>query len=414
MSDEYNRYNVNNQEYNEENYEMNRGHRAKKGFGKFLMKAVGITAGGVIFGMIAGVVFHFYVVGQGTTAQAEKNQIEVNMAVNGEKDEKDESSVAAVVKNVMPSIVAINTLGSTTIQDFFGRQYREEASGSGSGFIIGQNENEILIATNNHVINEATTIGILFIDKTTATATVKGKAPNSDLAVLSVDIKQLSEATLDEIRIATLGSSEAIELGDMAIAIGNALGYGQSVTVGYISALDREITVDKVTLKVLQTDAAINPGNSGGALLNSKGEVIGINSVKFVSDSVENIGYAIPVSEAIPIVNRLMNHTVLADSEKAYLGIEPKNITEVYSQRFNLPMGVYVVKIREKSAASVAGVKPGDIIVAINDVPVSTEVELQEMLDGIRAGTLGSITVKTLNNGEYEEQKLEITFDKRP
>lgn len=414
MSDEYNRYNVNNQEYNEENHEMNRGHRAKKGFGKFLMKAVGITAGGVIFGMIAGVVFHFYVVGQGTTAQAEKNQIEVNMAVNGEKDEKDESSVAAVVKNVMPSIVAINTLGSTTIQDFFGRQYREEASGSGSGFIIGQNENEILIATNNHVINEATTIGILFIDKTTATATVKGKAPNSDLAVLSVDIKQLSEATLDEIRIATLGSSEAIELGDMAIAIGNALGYGQSVTVGYISALDREITVDKVTLKVLQTDAAINPGNSGGALLNSKGEVIGINSVKFVSDSVENIGYAIPVSEAIPIVNRLMNHTVLADSEKAYLGIEPKNITEVYSQRFNLPMGVYVVKIREKSAASVAGVKPGDIIVAINDVPVSTEVELQEMLDGIRAGTLGSITVKTLNNGEYEEQKLEITFDKRP
>jgi len=414
MSDEYNRYNVNNQEYNEENYEMNRGHRAKKGFGKFLMKAFGITAGGVIFGMIAGVAFHFYVVGQGTTAQAEKNQIEVNMAVNGEKDEKDESSVAAVVKNVMPSIVAINTLGSTTIQDFFGRQYREEASGSGSGFIIGQNENEILIATNNHVINEATTIGILFIDKTTATATVKGKAPNSDLAVLSVDIKQLSEATLDEIRIATLGSSEAIELGDMAIAIGNALGYGQSVTVGYISALDREITVDKVTLKVLQTDAAINPGNSGGALLNSKGEVIGINSVKFVSDSVENIGYAIPVSEAIPIVNRLMNHTVLADSEKAYLGIEPKNITEVYSQRFNLPMGVYVVKTREKSAASVAGVKPGDIIVAINDVPVSTEVELQEMLDGIRAGTLGSITVKTLNNGEYEEQKLEITFDKRP
>ena len=414
MSDEYNGYNVNNKEYNEENHEMNRKHKGKKGFGKFIMKAVGITAGGVVFGMIAGVVFHFYATGQGTTAQAEKNQMEVNMAVNNEKNKKDESSVAAVVKNVMPSIVAINTLGSTTIQDFFGRQYREEASGSGSGFIIGQNENEILIATNNHVINGATTIGILFIDKTTATATVKGTAPNSDLAVLSVDIKQLSEATLDEIRIATLGSSEAIELGDMAIAIGNALGYGQSVTVGYISALDREITVDNVTLKVLQTDAAINPGNSGGALLNSKGEVIGINSVKFVSDGVENIGYAIPVSEAIPIVNRLMNHTVLADSEKAYLGVEAKDITEVYSQRFNLPVGVYVVQIRDKSAAGVAGVKAGDIIVAVNDVPVSTRVELQEVLDGIKAGTLGSVTVKTLNNGEYVEQKLEITFDKRP
>lgn len=382
---------------------------------KFIKRLLAIMVGGCLFGVAAGLIF------QGYMSNASKNNQKSDTGTNLENLDTDsledgagEAKVSHIVENIMPAIVAINTSTSTTVQDFFGRQYNEKSSGSGSGIIIGQNNNEILIVTNNHVINNANAIGILFIDDTTATATVKGTAPNSDLAVLAVDMNEISDTTIDAIRIATLGSSDTLELGDMAIAIGNALGYGQSVTGGYISALDREITVENVTLTVLQTDAAINPGNSGGALLNSKGEVIGINSVKYIGDNVESVGYAIPISDAIPIINNLMNRTVLTDSEKAYLGIEGKDVTDIYSQRFNLPVGVYVLEIKDKSAAREAGVKAGDIIVAINDVSIATRVQLQDALDHISAGSTGTITVKTLNNGEYEEQVLEITFDKRP
>ncbi len=313
----------------------------------------------------------------------------------------------------MPSIVAINATINATESDFFGRQYNQQMEGSGSGIIIGQNNSEILIATNNHVIADSTKVEIVFADDTKATATIKGTAPASDLAVVSVNVNDLSKDTISKIKIATLGDSNSLKLGEMAIAIGNALGYGQSITVGYVSALDREVTVDNVTLDVLQTDAAINPGNSGGALLNSKGEVIGINSVKYVDNNVESVGYAIPISDAIPIINDLMNRTTLANNEKASLGISGQEVTSDYSQNFNLPMGIYVGEVKNGSAAQKAGIVVGDIIVGVNKTKVESMSELQDVLDYTKAGSTGTITVKSLNNGDYTEKTLNITFDGR-
>jgi serine protease Do len=200
----------------------------------------------------------------------------------------------------------------------------------------------------------------------------------------------------------------------MAIAIGNALGYGQSVTVGYVSALNREVTLEDKTMKLLQTDAAINPGNSGGALLNSKGEVIGINSVKYVDSSVESIGYAIPISDAIPIINELMNRTSIDEKDMAYLGIAGNDVTEAYSKGFGMPIGIYVEKVAENSAAQKAGLQVGDIIVSINNTPVKTMADLQENLGFIKAGSTGTITVKSLNNGKYVDRTLDVTFDTKP
>ncbi|QHQ62793.1 trypsin-like serine protease [Anaerocolumna sedimenticola] len=332
----------------------------------------------------------------------------------GNTKSNSSGDVSTVVENVMPSIVAINSTVNDVTSDFFGRQYSEDVQGSGSGIIIGQNENEILIATNNHVVANAKTVNIVFADNTTASATIKGTEPSNDLAVVSVKLSDLKEGTIDKIKIATLGDSKSVKLGEMAIAIGNALGYGQSITVGYVSALDREVTVDGVTLKVLQTDAAINPGNSGGALLNSKGEVIGINSVKYVDDNVESVGYAIPISDAIPVINELMNRTVLTDKEKAYLGIAGKDVTDDYSQRFNMPVGVYVGELKEGSAAKKAGIKVGDIIISVNNITIKTMADLQEVLGYTKADTNGTVVVKSLEDGKYVDKTINVTFDARP
>lgn len=324
------------------------------------------------------------------------------------------NDVSTVVENVMPAIVAINSMVTEVSRDMFGGRYEEQIKGSGSGIIIGQNDSEILIVTNNHVIEGTDAVEIVFVDDTTAPATIKGTAAYSDLAVLSVYIDDLSKGTIDKIKIATLGDSDNIRLGEMAIAIGNALGYGQSITVGYISALDREVTIGGITLNVLQTDAAINPGNSGGALLSSQGKVIGINSVKYVDDSVESIGYAIPITDAIPIINDLMNRITLSDDEKAYLGIRGKDVTEVYSQSFNMPVGVYVGELVNGSAADLAGIKIGDIIIAINDIKVKTMTDLQDTLSYIKAGTNGTVTIMSLENGKYTEKVLNVIFNEKP
>lgn len=390
----------------------------KHGFAKLI-------ASSLVFGLVAGVAFqgYGYVYNLNTNSESAIEDT-VNTTTENSTDDgvvaletgtssNVTSDVSAVVENVMPSIVAINATVNTTNSDFFGRQYSEETEGSGSGIIIGQNDTEILIATNNHVIAEATKVEIVFADDTTATATVKGTAAASDLAVVSVNVNELSDDTINNIKIATLGDSDSLKLGEMAIAIGNALGYGQSITVGYISALDREVTVDNVTLNVLQTDAAINPGNSGGALLNSKGEVIGINSVKYVDDSVESVGYAIPISEAIPIINDLMNRTTLAENEKAYLGIGGQDVTSEYAQNFNIPVGIYVGEVQDGSAASNAGLVVGDIIVGINNTTVESMADLSEVLDYTEGGSTGTITVKSLADGEYVEKVLDITFDSR-
>lgn len=381
-----------------------------------------LIASALVFGLVAGAVFqgYGYVYNQGYKGSVGKVTTDTNGSKNGvvaletgTKSNNVTSDVSTVVENVMPSIVAINSTINSPTSDVFGRQYNRELDGSGSGIIIGQTKSEILIATNNHVIDNANKVEIVFADNSKASATIKGTAPSSDLAVVSVNVNELSQDTINKIKIATLGDSNSLKLGEMSIAIGNALGYGQSITVGYISALNRKATVDNLTLDVLQTDAAINPGNSGGALLNSKGEVIGINSIKYVEDGVESVGYAIPISTAIPIINDLMNRTTLADKDKAYLGIGGQDITSDYSQNFNLPVGIYVGEVQKGSASQKAGLVVGDVIVGINNTKVETMADLQKVLDYTKGGATGTLKVKTLTNGEYKEKTLNITFDSR-
>lgn len=329
------------------------------------------------------------------------------------KDSSGVNDVSTIVENAMPSIVAITSTVEGTKRDFFGREYSQEYEGSGSGIIIGQNESELLVVTNNHVIEGAKTIKIVFSDNTTATATLNGSNAVVDLAVLTINLKDLDQETIDNIRIATIGSSNDVKLGEIAIAIGNALGYGQSVTVGYISAISRDVEVEGRKMQLMQTDAAINPGNSGGALLNARGEVIGINTVKLIGREVESIGYAIPITEVIEIINQLINRTAIAKDQQGYLGIAGKEVTEVYSNAFNMPVGVFVSEVVENSAADKAGIKVGDIITGVNNIPVESQMDLMDALRYIEAGTKGTITVQTLINGEYVDQTLEIVFGER-
>lgn len=393
--------------------------KAKKKRGRGFAKLV---ASALIFGLVAGASFQgYYAMTNGSSTKEDsvvdtgsKTDDGVTTALTSTSQNNQSSDVSTVVSNVMPSIVAINSTINQVTTDFFGRQYDQQEEGSGSGIIIAQNNDEILIATNNHVVENATSVEIVFNDDTTAQATVKGTAPDSDLAVVAVKTSDLKEGTMDNIKIATLGESSSLKLGEMAIAIGNALGYGQSVTVGYISALDREVTINNISLKLIQTDAAINPGNSGGALLNSKGEVIGINSVKYVNESVESIGYAIPISTAIPVINELMNGTSANSSGKtAYLGIQGKDVSSDYAASFNMPVGVYVAMVEEGSAAENAGISVGDIITGVNNVTVTSMKDLQQALSYAKAGATGTIKVKSLVNGKYEEKTLDITFGEK-
>lgn len=393
--------------------------RKKKGSKKNLLKTVSLA---LVFGLIAGVTFqgvnygyHKFIY-QDSTSNNEVNRLGGNSF--GDEDSvvttnvKDTSSndIALIVENTMPSIVSISTTVTQDISDFFGRVYKDKATGSGSGIIIGQNNKEVLIATNNHVVDGADTVTITFDDNKTANATVKGTSASSDLAVVSVDMKSLSKDTKSKIKIATLGDSDSLKVGEMAIAIGNALGYGQSVTVGYISAKERGIAMEDSSMKLLQTDAAINPGNSGGALLNSKGEVIGINSVKYASEEVEGMGYAIPISKAIPIITDLMNQETIPESKQAYLGIMGFDITSEVAKSYNMPEGVYVGEVTKKSPAQKAGIYQGSIITELNGRDATTMEKLQEILTSTRAGEKAIIKVKVLENGEYVEKTLDITL----
>ena len=392
--------------------------RKKKGSKKNLLKTVSLA---LVFGLIAGVTFqgvnygyHKFIY-QESTSNNEVNRLGGSSSDEGSivaTNTKDTSSsdIALIVENTMPSIVSISTTVTQDISDFFGRVYQDKATGSGSGIIIGQNNKEVLIATNNHVVEGADTVTVTFDDDKTANATVKGTSASSDLAVISVDMTSLSKDTKSNIKIATLGDSDSLKVGEMAIAIGNALGYGQSVTVGYISAKERGIAMEDSSMKLLQTDAAINPGNSGGALLNSKGEVIGINSVKYASEEVEGMGYAIPISKAIPIITALMNQETIPESKQAYLGITGFDITSEVAKSYNMPEGVYVGEVTKKSPAQKAGIYQGSIITELNGRDATTMEKLQEILTSTRAGEKAVIKIKVLENGEYVEKTLDITL----
>lgn len=325
--------------------------------------------------------------------------------------------VSEVVENVMPAIVSISNVYDVT-ENFWGQRFSNQNGGDGSGIIIGQNKNEILIVTNNHVSEakegaENHKITVTFNDEKTAEATIKGADASSDLAVISVKIKDISKETLAKIKVATLGDSTKSKVGQMVIAIGNALGYGQSTTVGYVSALDREVVTEDNTMRLLQTDAAINPGNSGGALLNIKGEVIGINTIKYASSKIEGMGFAIPISTAVPIINDLMNREVIAEGEQSYLGIMGQDVTESLNQVYGIPVGVYVAKVTKNSPASKAGLKMGDIITGFNSYKIKTMVELQQKLATVKAGKVVEITIQEYKDGDYKEKKIPVTLGKR-
>lgn len=326
--------------------------------------------------------------------------------------------VSNITEQTMPAIVAItSTTKGADYYDLFGREYEgQESTGAGSGFIIAQNDNELLIATNNHVIEDAKTISVQCIDGEIYEATVKGTDSANDLAVIAVATKNIKEDTMNKIAIADLGSSDDLKVGEMVIAIGNALGYGQSVTVGYVSAKDREISASEDngysssssnTIKAIQTDAAINPGNSGGALINMRGEVIGINSAKIASSTVEGIGYAIPISVANPIIEELMNKEQLSDEDKGYLGISGQTVTDA-ATAFDIPNGVQVKEVSKDGAADQAGIQVGDIITSINNMEVRSIESLQEKANSYKKGTEVEIKVQRSNNGTYEEKTFKV------
>lgn len=427
----YNNYSGGNY-YNNYNSVQDNGSKKNKksmGTGKKLL----ITAAcAVMFGIVAGVCFEavHYISGNvlgitaqntkklGTTTNSDSNKVSTSKAGSGNvvSIKGAVTDVSGIVEQTMPAIVAItSTSNGTDYYDLFGQYYEQRGQTScGSGFIVGQNDKELLIATNNHVISNAKTISVQFIDDEVYEAYVKGTAESNDLAVIAVNVNSIKSATMDKIKIADLGSSDSLKVGEMAIAIGNSLGYGQSVTVGYISAKNREITEDSANntgvvnkIKVIQTDAAINPGNSGGALLNLKGQVIGINSAKIADSSVEGVGYAIPISAAIPVIDELMNKEKLSDSEKGYLGVSVRTVTDEASY-YNIPNGAYIEAVSDGGAADKAGLKTGDIITSINNMEVTTKESLQEKVNSYRKGTEIEVVFQRSSNGVYEEKKITV------
>ena len=314
----------------------------------------------------------------------------------------------------MPSIVSITGKFETTSQSWFGQTQSSESEGVGSGIIIGKKDGKILIATNNHVVVDAKSLSVGFVDGKSASATIRGTDSDADLAVVEVNTKDMKASTLKKIAVITLGDSSKLKTGERAIAIGNALGYGQSVTGGYISALNRQVQLTEKTMTLIQTDAAINPGNSGGALLNSKGELIGINTVKYSSEDVEGMGYAIPINTAKPIINKLIKNEATSESEQAYLGVSGQTIDSSMASQFDMPSGVYVQQVIKSSPAQEAGISAGDVIVSIDGSSVSTMDGLKEKISNLKAGKKVKIVVKRQNQmGTYEKKTLTVTLGKK-
>ena len=320
------------------------------------------------------------------------------------------TDVTNVVEEVMPSVVSI-TNTSVITQSFWGQQFQSENQSSGSGIIVGENDTELLVVTNNHVISDSTELKVQFIDGSVADAKVKGTDANMDLAVIAISLDSLESSTISNISIAVLGDSESLKVGEPAIAIGNALGYGQSVTTGVISALNRQIAMSEdgsTTGTLIQTDAAINPGNSGGALLNVRGEVVGINSNKIGGSTIEGMGYAIPISNAKPIIEELMNRETkdkVDEAKKGYLGISGLNVTSDVSTMYGMPEGVYVAQVY-RGAAYEAGILKGDIITAFDGSSVKTMEDLQGYLEYYEIGESVTVTIQRPNAGGYIEQQL--------
>ena len=416
----YSRMNMNGQAYQQNvKPKKQRAPRKPGAFGPFAAKTV---AAALIFGLVGGGVFTgvSYI---GTRAISNPSTASAKLTTttsSGTKqtssgNAKDLTDVSSVVDEVMPSIVAITNTGTVTYNSFFGKKSQQSQS-CGSGIIVSEDDDYLYIATNNHVVADSEELTVQFDDDSVVKAEIRGTDPDDDLAVVRVKKSDLGKDTYSNIKIATIGDSESVAVGSPAIAIGNALGYGQSVTTGIVSALNRTVTTqdsqtgETVTNnKLIQTDAAINPGNSGGALLNENGEVIGINSVKYSSTDVEGIGYAIPMSVAKPIIESLIQDGKYTNENQAYLGIKGGDVSpEMVAYGF--PQGVYVSSVSAGSGAANAGLQEGDIITAVDSTKISSMTELQSALKSYKAGDKVTLTVARQSGRQYEESKVEVTL----
>lgn len=398
-------------------------------------KAAGITAAAVLFGTVAGgVMTGVNYVGARLTglsditasASAETEgtttaQIPETKAASDDQSTTPVSTVtdvSSIAEKAMPSLVAINDTMTVEQNNFFGMPQTYQAQSSGSGIIVGQNDTELLIATNNHVVSGATDMKVTFTDSTQVAAAVKGTDSATDLAIIAVKLSDIPSDTMSKIKVSTLGDSDHVKVGEQVIAIGNALGYGQSLTVGYISALDREITDENgIQHTYIQTDAAINPGNSGGALLDLNGNVIGINAAKNASTEVEGMGFAIPISKAQGILNNLMTkktREAVDESAQGYLRIQGTNIDANASKEYGMPVGIYVYKIVEGGAAANPDLKEKDIITKFDGQSVTNMEELKQMLTYYEGGSTVELTVQSLVNGAYVEHNVQITLGTKP
>lgn len=429
------------------------GHRRNQN--SFQKKAGATIALAVIFGLVAAVVFQAanFAADRFLNTGKSSVQIKTTDSVNFQETASDDSTadkvlsdsengtVAAVAQASMPSVVAITTVSVQEIPSFFGySSHQYKSASTGSGIIVGDNDDELLIATNNHVVDGATTLSVCFIGDDVAnaetetvnagdngdlnvedavSAKIKGTDADNDLAVVAVKKSDIPEDTLNQIKIAQIGSSDDLAVGQQVVAIGNALGYGQSVTSGWISALNRTISTDDGTNStgLIQTDAAINPGNSGGALLNMKGELIGINSAKYADSAVEGMGYAIPISKAKPILEELMNRETrekVDSSKKGYLGVSLANLTTEAIEMYNMPTGAFVRSVEDDSPAQEAGICKGDIIVKFDGQKVSDGDDLLDKLQYYKSGEKIEAVIARATNGEYEENTVELTLGTRP
>ena len=426
----------------------------KKKKGGILKKAALITAGALLFGTVSGATMvgvnvaasRFMGNSAAASAEAEKKE-EISKAQTESQDSSQDNGqgsaqgnggyqqgqrnngkavadVSDIVEQAMPTVVAITSTAVYQSNNygygwfFRGGPQTYEVPSSGSGIIVGENDKELLIVTNNHVVEDSTSLKVAFIDSEVVDAAIKGTDAETDLAVIAVPLEQIKDDTKSKIKVARLGNSDELKVGQGVIAIGNALGYGQSVTVGYVSALNREVRVSSTsTRELLQTDAAINPDNSGGALLNMKGEVIGINAAKYSSTEVEGIGYAIPISKAEDIMNQLMNRKTMNPVEEAkrgYLGIQGTSVDEESAAAFGMPRGVYVYKILEEGAAAQSDLREKDIITKVDGQSVRNMTDLQELLACYEMGEQIDLTVQTQKDGEYQERTVTITLKAMP
>lgn len=395
--------------------------KPSSGYGKKLVKA-GII--GLVFGLVAGIGFQSVgYIKQRFFDQDVQEKEATLLSKKGELDATATSSavtitdVSDIVDNVMPAVVAVTNVTITEYHSFFGRSESYESETSGSGIIISQDDHSLYIATNNHVVSGAESTTITFANEKAVPATLKGTDPATDLAVVSVALSEIDSETLAAIKVATVGDSKNLEVGESAVVIGNALGYGQSVTTGVVSAVNREVQLQDengavITNYLIQTDAAVNPGNSGGAMLNMNGEVIGIVSAKYSDTQVEGMGYAIPISYASSILEGLINNEIVPEGEKSYLGIAGVDINAVMAEQYNMPIGVYVSQTISGSAAEKAGIEKEDVITSFAGRNVSSMAQIQSIMNYLPAGSKVEIEVAKADK-DYKETTVTVTLGKK-